>query len=1327
MCVLKRIIQCFVIFYLCIVFSCYGSSGFECSSPSQFYTIDTFGMQPYPFCTGIFKEIDPLNFQIVPFYMQSFLYPKLFVMHSSRNLKLIPESDSYVSRDFESMMAKQKENNMKLSLKSYGITCYGIHRNNVNSFDNICVYYERNGQCLKECLPIPALRHPKVKADKGNVVAEFNVRKAKGGDLNSATRIDYFEQNETLDVVKLQELISKDISVVSPQLNENHEFDDVITCANESNVANTPHDPQGKCNSTNIKCLKGLNYLGLGYYLRKYDETIGGHRYFWMRKNKRKLVRHRYTNNGYAICDDSMSYDLDNITMRSFLSSIVIHDNYYFIPNTEYNIAEYKGSKEADLCRNSQLYFDSTTVLKRIYHDKECIFGKIQYSYDEEGHIKNCKYNYVSDDFETFGLNRNKSELENADFFLVYNNSLHGLTQRDQYLEEMCVDKFPQYEYRVKRHMNGLQRNRYVYRIGDHADKHFYKCDFIKIEAWGGGQAGYIENGTAYSGSAGHYTFGILKMNDQDIKEKKLMIHVGEGGRYPGEYGGDTVVSLCDSTGNDCKISLVARGCTHNLCKKNNSFIDDSIVMHYRSATGMDFSEHKPIWLQNNRPIPWGNRDFPDGIVRLGPDDCAGPANAFEKNPNEYPGAGGCAKFQKSIQQGADGLVRLTCEVWNKPIKETRQDRRRYSYNKEQNLLCNKKEKSIYTKGECLKSVCIYSSNDEKLSFSSQPVTMFGEEQCEAIKQPINGLIVGLINAGNVINLNFKSDIYSGKKKYCYDSGVKLDLVTHIYRSFLLRKSILQSNGGYNVNDRQCWNDNEHAHLTLSCYRSNSPYLKVSNNEYICCYHDIRDKGHFKDVCWKTTGETILKEFSNYDLPNDLPIELRQNFYDGSMALLDSLNKKQISIKPAVAKKKSKKRIPNNNGTIENPQYAYSKRKEAFCLNYEKNEKGCLKSVCTYTLSGNNTISDHIISYVSSTGGDMCPSIDAVRNNQILNKNISTKVSISCDVTGKCCYSNDNKESVKGVSQELSNENTTDTQEQNSKRVCWSSADNPSLLCYEGGNGNTNNSNGKTYTCCYDDLDNYKAEYSKDTSKIPVCWNVDEFEISKMFDEELLNDLVGFNVKDLLNQIKQESNNNDVSDVKQDMYIQKELQYAYYPDENTFCLDTTDRKGNPVGCLMAACIYSNNENSNADYQVLKKNGNSLCPTIPKLGSFIPSYGPNHIVSCKDDQCCYSNYEKIGNPLCLPDGDVTLSCYKDTSGIQNQSKDYNYICCYSSVNSSTASERENNICWKAGKEIWQILGYYKLSEESKKIVAEEHKNTKKYGKIIIKKNKLNSHL
>ncbi|WDM85497.1 hypothetical protein K6025_01300 [Ehrlichia sp. JZT12] len=1332
---LKRITQCIAILYLCIIFPYSGFSKSECSDASQFYTLDTINKHPYPFCDVIFREGKALDFRIVPFYMQSFFAPKLFLVHPSQGLKLVPESDDYVSRDFESMMQKKTSNNLQLSLKNYDITYYGIHRHSVNNFNNVCVYYEYRGQCIRQCLPIPALKRPKLEREGENITVKVNVRKPKENVGNSSTQIEYTDEERKMSVSELQSLVSEDIKVVSPKLDmQSHEFQSLTTCSNSSNAGHTTQD---ECSNTNIKCLKGLNYSGLGYYIRRYDKSVGGHRYFWVRPNKRKLVRHRYNNGKYYPCDDSMSYNLDNITMRSFLASIIGHDDHYIIPRSGYRIAKYKENKEENLCRNSELYFDSTTVLERIRHDKECIFGKVQYSSDEEEHIKSCSYNYVSDDFETFGVNRNKNELKDTDFFLVNNElkstdfflvnngSLDGLTPRDQYLEGMCVDKFPQYEYRVKRHMNGFQRNRYIYHIGDYQPESFYQCDFIKIEAWGGGQAGYIENGRPYSGTPGHYTFGILKVDQS--KGKKLIIHVGEGGRYPGEYGGDTVVALCDSNGNNCETSLVARGCTHDSCAKNNSSISDNIVKHYRSVTGMDFSEHKPMWLENNRLIPWGNPDFPDGVVRLSADDCSGPVNAFEKNPNEYPGAGGCASLRKSIQQGADGLVRLTCEVWDTPIT-LRQDTRRYHYNKERDLLCNQKEKN--EKGGCLKAVCIYPSGDsEKLRFPS-PITMFGGEQCEAIRRPMNAFIVNLLNSGKSMKVSLENDSGSNTK-HCYDNNQGLSRL-RVYRVLDVVKRTAQTRSGHTINYKQCWGAEGHGNVALSCYRSKFKYLELSANRYVCCYHDITDKAHEKDVCWSTTGKDILKEFASYDLPDDLPIALRQDFYDGSVALLSNLSQVSnvIQTPKSAPKKIQKKAEPKQ--PIENPQYAYNKEKGAFCLNYEGMEgKGCIKSICGYTAKDVEDTLSKYIGDISSKVTNVCPLPDEIeREDIIINYDVGTKVQVSCKTNGECCYVSEIDITKKS---EPNKQNGEEVEKDKNKEQCWSSNDNPSLLCYETKLFNEY----KGYVCCYGQLEDYKVSRQKGVKNDKhVCWFVNnENQIKEMFDKKSLDDYV-VDISKLIEE--QDEDNTDESlqsktvapHIDSIQYTEKRLQYAYYPKEKTFCLDTTDRNVKNKGCLSAVCIHSTNpEKADApDYRVFKGTSNDLCPPLAKLKSKSPT---GHInVSCKDGKCCYSNTDKAqrnktrNQELCLQDSNVVLSCYKNASSGQNQSNDYDYTCCYSSIESykSHTGVTGDHVCWKAGKNIWQILGYYKLPEDIKKQVKEEHKKTKEHGKVVMAKRK-----
>ncbi|WP_232228950.1 hypothetical protein [Ehrlichia japonica] len=1185
-----------VIFYLYIIFPY--SSLCECSDSSTFYTLDELDKHSHPFCDFIFKQVPVLDFRIVPFYMHSFFDPKLFFMHPSKGLKLVPERNESLHVDFKSMMSsyakRAKDSN---NLADYGIVYYGMYR----SGDNLCVYYNSSGQCVKQCLPIPALRRPVLKNSKEHgLVAEIKMRSVIESNLNRATGRDYRDEVKEMSIPALSSVLGESIKLIQPKMNiETHEFETGKSCIEGRCTETIEEVATNKIQHDSIKCLQGLNYVRKGYYIKKYDKTIGGHRYFWLRLNKKKLVRHRYDGETYYPCDDSMSYDLDNINMRSFVTSIKVLGNHYTIPRLGPSINPYKGNTERNLCRNSQLYFYVPTYLREIEDEKECVFGELKYSSDEEKHTKSCLYSYTSDDFQTFGPSRNKSELENMDFILQNNGVPDGLVERNLYFEEMCVDQFPKYEYKVKKHIYGARTKRYVYEIDS-----YRKCDFIKVEAWGGGQAGYIKDGKAYSGAPAHYTLGILKTNNERLKGKKLVIYVGEGGRYPEEYGEDTVVALCDSDTFDstCQISFVARGCTHNGCEKNNSSINDDIVAHYRSATGADFSQQRPIWLQYYRFIPWGNPHFPDSSIRLNPDDCAGPANAFEKNPNQYPGSGGCANLSKSIQQGADGLVRLTCEVWSgNTTRVQNKQNGNYSYDKDKKLLC-----STDGGGECLRSVCIYSTNNRYMKFRS-PITMFGEECKPLVKRQIN-LLANIFFAGNRMTVR-----HVGRDKYCYQNH-EGNAPTRGYASTVDQVAY---SGKIRINRIKCRRSSDK--MGLSCYRSKISQLKMSEDKYVCCYHNMDDPNHTRDICWREKGADILNRFHD----SNLPPELRQNFDDGGKELLTNLS--MASKKKSTSSAQTKVQQSQTTKVINPVKYNYDIKKQLSYL-YTQDNTQYLKTIDAYLLQNNDSV------FV----------------------NMLARKEISCPFNGEI-------------------------------RVGG----------YEIG------TNSK-YKCYYNTLKDYRDSNSRDKQHV-FDWKDANIRLTDSF--LTLAKLGNLPKKSQPEKpVKKQSNSvNFTVTMEEESLMNSE--YAYYPQEKTFCFDTTDKVQNK-GCLTSLCIYSQDGsfNNSDSYKLIKEgvNNTNACLSVDAIKSDNNMGTGVKILCSNDDHCCYSN-DKIKK--CIPDKDLALSCYKEN-------QEGSYICCYSNIkhhnlNQSNQSNQSNYVCWKGNRAIWQILGYYKLSEEAIKQVNKQH--------------------
>ncbi|QLK52725.1 hypothetical protein [Ehrlichia ruminantium] len=1130
-CVLLKVNQCLIILFLYVIFPC--SSFSQCvdngnvdnknSSNNVFHSIDEIDASVCDFCENIFRQFKLLNFRIFPFYMQSFFYPKASLM-SAKGLIPVPKGDELLSADFKSMMAQYK-NKQNILSSEYGATYYGVHRHNM---DSMCIYYEQMGNCVKQCLPIPPLKRPVLEEKDGKLITKFHIRKAVDSTMDSSTNAQYKYHDvvEEMNLEKLKSTVGESVEIVKAEMGDHYDL-------KTEKIDDTKVSPN---QNVNVKCISGLEFPGKRYYIKKYDKTIGGHRYFWVRLNKKKLVRHIYDDqkNRYLPCDDSFSYDIENILMESFLKSIELHGDYYVIRNQQGN--KYSGHVKQNLCRNSELYFYTSNYSKEIKDDKECIFGNIEYLSDNGKKVKHCLYKYTSDDFQTFGISRNVYELNKTDVFLTNKEELDGLIEENLYFQGMCVQKFPKYDYSVQRHANGEVEKQYVYEID-----RYNQCNFLKIEAWGGGQAGDVEYGKAYNGTPGHYTLAVL--DPTKVKNKKLMIYVGEGGKFPGQYGEDTVVAVCDNSNFDkCEIVLLARGCTTGECEEKHSLIKDDIVVHYRSATGMSFPKEMYNFRQYDKFIPWGSSyDFLNGTMGLSYQDCHGPVNSWEKN-DKYPGSGGCARVGKSIQQGADGMVKVTCEQWkatnsndnnkyaDRQLKTTNSsdsnkdsmvkvtceqlkttnssDSNKYSYCDEQ--LCRIQS----GQQECIKGICIYALNENyKTVGRHEAIAMFGDKDACKTFTVENGynntrLLSDLDSAKDDVNIH-----YIGNNITEENDNIQVDYVSE--------RDITQEEGYfcYIKVDKSGAHDSTYSistmgRLFLSGCREKgdwpllSCYMDKRNGDdklYKCCYDIsnnrelIDDKELTDNVCWKTSGSDIVQMFNHSSIPQDKI----KDFNEVVDALKSSIpSKRQLQSHSTNTKEYTYNNHTKSFGMLvpktRQLNYIYDTEKKTFCLNITDNRKnkGCLKTVSVCTKSSNTVdkYNSYKLSYVptgksgeeknstnlsTSESGEKSKIVSWSDNmcdfnhirQDISKESLSSGIMVSCkDNNGQCCYSNKNG----------------DNNTRNKKEMCLDD-ENVGLSCYgekQDPKQEFRHSYYKYY-CCYHDLTKPKQGSGQQS----VCWS----------------------------------------------------------------------------------------------------------------------------------------------------------------------------------------------------------------------------------------------
>lgn len=193
------------------------------------------------------------------------------------------------------------------------------------------------------------------------------------------------------------------------------------------------------------------------------------------------------------------------------------------------------------------------------------------------------------------------------------------------------------------------------------AAEHYYtvdfvadKCDFIDIEAWGGGSA----STSMKNGSSGGYTKGTVHLKTGDSK-KTFKMKIGRGDDVLEK---DTVVSLCEDDRSNCERVLDAKG---------SSDADRGAPVGYWHNTLFDIEAFEggagavpqlsKISVPLQLPIPEiGGVAYPqvqDGHYMMLADICDASGSKIIK----IPGSGGCPGGI-----GEDGFVRLTCQQWKK-------------------------------------------------------------------------------------------------------------------------------------------------------------------------------------------------------------------------------------------------------------------------------------------------------------------------------------------------------------------------------------------------------------------------------------------------------------------------------------------------------------------------------------------------------------------------------------------------------------------------------------------------------------------------------------
>ncbi|KJV63409.1 hypothetical protein DB91_02040 [Ehrlichia sp. Wisconsin_h] len=649
---------------LCIVSSCEGLPNHQsewvsrCDFNPECENIST-RLFHVPFCPVIFEDKNIMRFVPIEFSRQTFFKPgiRLIVVDDGNLYK----EDFFLSDDdfFEG-----KECKAAFAGKLYEFKLYR------SGGDKICVYYYDKGEFLIKCFPIPVLSQPvlrKYRIDKVGI--QFSNTLLKPGNHVDDNIMREFN-----------------INIIRPKINfKNHGFylstrckDGVLLkpneyCQNGISEVQYKHD-----DAVMVKCVDIRTIFG---YVLKFH-TDQGERHIWLKPLPYKMMHYVRIEGRYKQCPDG-EYDIAS-KKQDFLDNILINEDDYYINSDKQNsigeISVYPGHHSCNNIKDSCYLYQN--ILE--YTKPPKLFSRAFPQFVQPNRFDVNVIKYFNVDYrEILSLDKSlQSKLQPLDY--------HSMG--------MCIDDFGGIIYTATKgspydksssamslkYNRAIKGKRHVYELlYDPKLQRIYnvpgKCDFVKIEVWGGGQPGKIdvERWRNEEGQPGGYVMGMFRLR----KSRKYFIKVDfQGIHRPidnnnGDIGADTIVDFCGIGRHGkviCKVKLTASGgggkLQNNIKEmvKINSNVNQKEMLYYRVVDNSlsRRSENVPNG-KRIRFIPYQNFMTEMFWEEIGQNDCKS-GQLLAENNSAYFGTGGCADVNtNSTEEGANGMVRITCETWS--------------------------------------------------------------------------------------------------------------------------------------------------------------------------------------------------------------------------------------------------------------------------------------------------------------------------------------------------------------------------------------------------------------------------------------------------------------------------------------------------------------------------------------------------------------------------------------------------------------------------------------------------------------------------------------
>ena len=649
------------------------------------------GPPPPPFCDN-FKSLPQIK--IVPVKNNNFFNPKIKVMVGTGNNKQCDNTDIISLNasctdgslgtlyNYKSMILGVRADGTSKGYQTLSYNGTGYIFEAKQDKDRICGLYYGDDNSTKNvissaCYDLPTISKPVIVNPPSRIDNLLN--------LNSSIFIEATVKDYNNDKpFKLQYstinggVLHKDtkLKLIRPEIDKEHLFKYNALCYNSSGATKL-----GTINDDGIVC--PTNY-----------------------KDKVKL-RYKENSNGTVLCISEQEKGIDEyMVMREGNKIFKMKElGKAFIPHSYNSITanwdiDYRKNPSNLLISNStQDLLDKVqlvgagifTIYPDNYPSYNAKYKKLEiisnaYSIPEKIRNKMNLTTLSADEGmkRGLGISNNAYYVVKTNFIDAINNTSFFLTKEEEekaqylplnpYLRELCIHNFPTVDY-----TDTTQDNFFTPTSSHHS------CDFVSIEAWGGGASGYIfsdstdplisQHGKSFSGAAGGYTKAMIKI-DKNSSKNVLKMQIGKGGNQSTQTGGSTIIYLCDSSKNNCSILLKAHGgkafrtAANELDLKGSSF-DQTKVIFIENYPGQE-GEYET----SSKPYP----DVPEPMMK--PDGSQGQyvewknTNCYDSSKidinnkaqaSDVPGMGGCVHRDTNVwQPGAKGRIRLMCEKWSK-------------------------------------------------------------------------------------------------------------------------------------------------------------------------------------------------------------------------------------------------------------------------------------------------------------------------------------------------------------------------------------------------------------------------------------------------------------------------------------------------------------------------------------------------------------------------------------------------------------------------------------------------------------------------------------